>query len=116
EDFVDLATPIEPTPSMSLGGVSPSAAKTAAKAKGNTKAKAKANGMGKTRKGVPQDEVETAAVFGDSIDPENEPTPFEPTPTTKRAIYVTRALQTAGIPGKDRVAFLAWLLQDEDVT
>lgn len=113
EGVEDFDSPVEPTPSMSLGEASPSAKATAAKAK---KAAPKRKASGMPKKGVPKDEVETAAVFGDSVDPENEPTPFEPEPTSKRAIYVTRALQTAGIPGKDRVAFLAWMLEDEGVT
>lgn len=111
EDFVDLDTPVTPVVSMSLGEPSQATKQRAAAAK-----RQPTKGTPKTRKGVPQDETETAAVFGDSVDPENEPTPFDPAPTSKRSIYVTRALQTAGIPGKDRIAFLAWLLEDEDVT
>lgn len=103
EGFTSLDEPLEPVVSMSLGGPSPSAARSA-------RERAPARGQ------PTREEVETAAVFGDSIDPHNEDTPFDDAPTTKRAIYVTRALKAAGIPGKDRIEFLQFLLEDETVT
>lgn len=106
EGFTSLDTPLEPVASMSLGGPSPSAVRSATAAKERTPA----------RDQLTREEVETAAVFGDSIDPYNEDTPFDDAPTTKRAIYVTRSLKAAGIPGKDRIAFLQFLLEDDTVT
>lgn len=111
EDFVDLDTPLTPVQSMSLGGPAKDApAPPKAKAKRGLPAEKR------TRKGVPQDETEVAAQFGDSVDPHNEPTPFDAAPVTKRSIYITRAMQSAGIPGKDRIALLQFILENEDVT
>src|SRR5690606_21595450 len=69
EGLIDFATPVEPVASMSLGEPSEAAKRRAASAK-KAPPRRKANGMPK--QGVPKDEVETAAVFGDSVDPENE--------------------------------------------
>ncbi len=70
--------------------------------------KAKTGGMSKskTRKGKSREEAEVDATLagGPPDDPENDATPWEPEPTTKQAVYVTKKLKEAGVPPILRVA------------
>lgn len=69
------------------------------------------------RKGMDQVEGEVNSLMGGGTeDPFNDDTPFDGAPTTKRAIYVTRALKSGGVPGTARIPFVAHLLEDADFT
>lgn len=48
-------------------------------------------------------------------DPYTDPTPFDDNPSTKRALYVDKAMKASGIKAGDRIKLLAHMLEDETV-
>lgn len=82
------------------------------------RAKGMAGAKPKPRKGKSREEAELDATLagGPPDDPYHDATPWEPEPTTKQAVYVTKKLQEAGVPGILRVAVVQAVTGNPEIT